>query len=261
MLSSSMFRWRMTSPDNSCLSRRRACPETEAPGFNSSRSQEDLSDERKASQADLSPSTQLSFSFPSGAKWVKLTVNSGQFFSETRPPCCLIRLAKSGSTAAPGGTRSSNVFLPFTAKKMVNRISYVFAIDDALLHKTILLLVTYDGCTPLGVCCSAECTGFPLITSNVLKSRLKARWRLIVVHNSVYTDTGVRITIDIVDALFVALSPLFSVIYNISCRYNNINMPGNSRRSMSALGRGSQLSGCGRQLSLGITMTSVCEEC
>jgi hypothetical protein len=45
--------------------------------------------------------------------------------------------------------------------------------------------------------------------------------------NSVYTDAWVRITIDIADAGFVALSALLSVTWNIGCQYNNINMPDN----------------------------------
>jgi len=56
--------------------------------------------------------------------------------------------------------------------------------------------------------------------------------------NSVYTDAGVRITIDIFDAGFVALSPLLSVTWNIGCQYNNINMPDNCNRAMSLCGWG-----------------------
>ena len=43
--------------------------------------------------------------------------------------------------------------------------------------------------------------------------------------NSVYTDAGVRITIDIVDVVFVALSALLLVIWNTGYQYNNFNMP------------------------------------
>ena len=56
--------------------------------------------------------------------------------------------------------------------------------------------------------------------------------------NSVYTDTEVRITIDIPDAGFIALTPLFSVTWNIGCQYNNFNMADNCRKAMSALGIG-----------------------
>lgn len=64
--------------------------------------------------------------------------------------------------------------------------------------------------------------------------------------NSVYTDARVRITIDIADAGYIALSTLLSVTWNIGCQYNNINMPDNCPRAMSALGRGNQVSACGR---------------
>ncbi len=60
--------------------------------------------------------------------------------------------------------------------------------------------------------------------------------------NSVYTDAGGRITIGIVDAGFVALSSLFSVTWNIGYQYNNINMPDNCNRAMSALRMGNQVS-------------------
>ena len=43
--------------------------------------------------------------------------------------------------------------------------------------------------------------------------------------NSVYTDTGVRITIDIDDAGYSSLSSLFSVTWIFGCQYNNSNMP------------------------------------
>lgn len=43
--------------------------------------------------------------------------------------------------------------------------------------------------------------------------------------NSVYTDTGVRITIDIVDAENAALSSYRSVTWDIGCQYNNSSMP------------------------------------
>lgn len=43
--------------------------------------------------------------------------------------------------------------------------------------------------------------------------------------NSVYTDTGVRITDDIDDAGFAVLSPLFSVTWDFGCQYNNSNIP------------------------------------
>ena len=43
--------------------------------------------------------------------------------------------------------------------------------------------------------------------------------------NSVYTDTGVRITIDIDEAGKVALSPYHSATWNFRCQYNNSNMP------------------------------------
>lgn len=65
--------------------------------------------------------------------------------------------------------------------------------------------------------------------------------------NSVYTDAGVRITIDIDDAVCVALSSLLSVTWNIGCQYNNFNMPDTCRRAMSALGLGNQVSACGRE--------------
>ncbi len=42
--------------------------------------------------------------------------------------------------------------------------------------------------------------------------------------NSVYTDTGVRITDDIDDAGFVVLSPLFSVTWCFHGQYNNSNI-------------------------------------
>lgn len=45
--------------------------------------------------------------------------------------------------------------------------------------------------------------------------------------NSVYTDSGGHITIDIVDAALVGLSPLLSVNRNIDYKYNDINMPDN----------------------------------
>jgi len=48
---------------------------------------------------------------------------------------------------------------------------------------------------------------------------------LLMMANSVYTDTGVRITIDIDDAENTALSPYYSVTWDISCQYNNFNMP------------------------------------
>lgn len=44
--------------------------------------------------------------------------------------------------------------------------------------------------------------------------------------NSVYTDTGVRITIDIADAENSALSSYHSVTWDIGCQYNNSDMPG-----------------------------------
>ena len=65
--------------------------------------------------------------------------------------------------------------------------------------------------------------------------------------NSVYTDAGVRITIDIVDVVFVALSSLLLVIWNTGYQYNKINMLDNCRRAMSALGLGNQVSACGRE--------------
>lgn len=65
--------------------------------------------------------------------------------------------------------------------------------------------------------------------------------------NSVYTDAGVRITIDIVDVVFVALSSLLLVIWNTGYQYNKINMLDNCRRAMSALWRGNQVSASGRQ--------------
>lgn len=43
--------------------------------------------------------------------------------------------------------------------------------------------------------------------------------------NSVYTDTGGRITIDIDDAENAALSTHHSVNWNIDCQYINSNMP------------------------------------
>ena len=64
--------------------------------------------------------------------------------------------------------------------------------------------------------------------------------------NSVYTDAGVRITIDIVDVVFVALSSLLLVIWNTGYQYNKINMLDNCRRAMSALWRGNQVSASGR---------------
>ncbi|AXS80627.1 hypothetical protein [Dechloromonas sp. HYN0024] len=64
--------------------------------------------------------------------------------------------------------------------------------------------------------------------------------------NSVYTDAWVRITIDIAEAGYVAPSTLLSVTWYIGCQYNNINMPDNCPRAMSALGRGNQVSVCGR---------------
>lgn len=65
--------------------------------------------------------------------------------------------------------------------------------------------------------------------------------------NSVYTDAGVRITIDIVDVVFVALSSLLLVIWNTGYQYNKINMLDNCRRAMSALWRGNQVSASGRE--------------
>jgi hypothetical protein len=64
--------------------------------------------------------------------------------------------------------------------------------------------------------------------------------------NSVYTDAWVRVAIDIADAVYFALSILISVTWNIGYQYNNINMPDNRPEAMSALGRGNQVSGCGR---------------
>lgn len=43
--------------------------------------------------------------------------------------------------------------------------------------------------------------------------------------NSVYTDTGVRIAIDIADAENAARSSCHSVIWDIGCQYSNSNMP------------------------------------
>ena len=43
--------------------------------------------------------------------------------------------------------------------------------------------------------------------------------------NSVYTDTGGRITIDIDDAGYSSLSSLFSVTWILGCQHNNSNMP------------------------------------
>lgn len=56
---------------------------------------------------------------------------------------------------------------------------------------------------------------------------------------TVFTRTqGGRITIDIVDAGYVALTPWFLVIWNVGCQYDNFNMPDNCRWAMSTLGRG-----------------------
>ena len=43
--------------------------------------------------------------------------------------------------------------------------------------------------------------------------------------NSVYSDAGGRITIDIDDAGYSSLSSLFSVTWILGCQYNNSNMP------------------------------------
>lgn len=42
--------------------------------------------------------------------------------------------------------------------------------------------------------------------------------------NSVYTDTGGRITIDIDDAEFVVLYSIISVAWYLCCQYNNSNI-------------------------------------
>ena len=52
--------------------------------------------------------------------------------------------------------------------------------------------------------------------------------------NSVYTDTGVRITIDIDDAGYSSLSSLFSVTWTFGCQYNNSNMPDVRASAMTA---------------------------
>ena len=43
--------------------------------------------------------------------------------------------------------------------------------------------------------------------------------------NSVYTDAGVRISIDMGDAENVALISCHSVTWDFGCQYNNVNMP------------------------------------
>jgi len=63
--------------------------------------------------------------------------------------------------------------------------------------------------------------------TTVMFQRLIIRMVITKIPNSVYTDAGGRITIDIVGALCVALSPLISVTWNIGCQYNNFNMPDN----------------------------------
>ena len=52
--------------------------------------------------------------------------------------------------------------------------------------------------------------------------------------NSVYTDTGVRITIDIDDAGYSSKSSLFSVIWTFGRQYNNSNMPDVRASAMTA---------------------------
>ena len=44
---------------------------------------------------------------------------------------------------------------------------------------------------------------------------------------SVYTDAGMRMTIDVVHAVLTVMNPLLSVTWNVGCQYNNINMPDN----------------------------------
>lgn len=48
---------------------------------------------------------------------------------------------------------------------------------------------------------------------------------LLEMSNSVYTDAGFRISIDIYDAKDGAVSPYHSVTWKSGCQYNNQNMP------------------------------------
>ena len=52
--------------------------------------------------------------------------------------------------------------------------------------------------------------------------------------NSVYTDTGVRITIDIDHAGYSSRSSLFSITWIFGCQYNNSNMPDVRASAMTA---------------------------
>ncbi len=63
--------------------------------------------------------------------------------------------------------------------------------------------------------------------------------------NSVYTVAPVRITINIVDTVFVALRTLISVTWNIDYQYNKINMADNRSGLCLLLGQSKALSACG----------------
>lgn len=64
--------------------------------------------------------------------------------------------------------------------------------------------------------------------------------------NSVYTDVGRRIRVDIVDAVLAVLSPFSAVTWDIDCQYNSINIPDNGPKAMTALGN-NQVSASGRK--------------
>ena len=70
-----------------------------------------------------------------------------------------------------------------------------------------------------------RCSSHNAICTKEVKSEEDPKYFIRPRPNSVYTDAGVRITIDIDDTGYSFLSSLFSVTWIFGCQYNNSNMP------------------------------------
>ena len=105
---------------------------------------------------------------------------------------------------------------PQTTANTMKPIMHSVADSTASPRSTILMYEVEKMACPIKVA-----------LSNHEASTAKCVRVMITPSNSIYTDTWARITIDIIDTGFAALSPLFSVIWNIHCQYNNFNMPNN----------------------------------